>query len=422
MSNTPLWYRFAWFLGRPPPLTAHQWKLLALVAAVSVFEQYDMYLFALNLKQIQADLAIPESDLGLLGAIVRAGSLFAVLFAIAADRYGRRRLLLITVLGYTILTGATALAPNAEVFVVCQFLARSFGTAELLIAAVVIAEEFAPEHRGWGIGALGALQACGAGLAALLFGFVDYLPYGWRSLYVVGLIPLLAIAYWRRTLPETRRFVEIERVQVPIIDSIRRLLTHSPKRTIGLFVAVFFMSIAGSSAGFFAPKYLQDVHGWTPAGVATLNLMGGALAIIGNPLAGYLSDRFGRKPITVVFLVLFSCAAIVFYSMTGVIVPLLWVVMIFGSMGSDVTTTSYATELFPTSYRSSANGFRSVVSTVAGIVGLTSVSALFVYVGSNWVAVVILCGLSFVAPLMVWLLLPETAGRTLEEISPEQNR
>ena len=81
------------------------------------------------------------------------------------------------------------------------------------IAAVVIAEEFAPEHRGWGIGALGALQACGAGVAAIMFGFVEYLPYGWRSLYAIGLGPLLLIAYFRRTLPETHRFQQIEQVR-----------------------------------------------------------------------------------------------------------------------------------------------------------------------------------------------------------------
>ena len=63
---------YAWFLGRPPALSARQWRVLGLVSAVSFFEMYDVYLFALNLKQIQAELAIPESDLGLLGSIVRA--------------------------------------------------------------------------------------------------------------------------------------------------------------------------------------------------------------------------------------------------------------------------------------------------------------------------------------------------------------
>lgn len=97
--------------------------------------------------------------------------------------------------GYTLLTGATAFAPDAGTFVAFQFLARAVSIAETLIAVVVIAEEFPPKHRGWGIGALGAIHACGAGLAALAFGFVDVLPHGWRDLYLVGLGPLLLVAY-----------------------------------------------------------------------------------------------------------------------------------------------------------------------------------------------------------------------------------
>ena len=88
---------------------------------------YDLYLFTLFLKRIQAGLGIPESQLGLLG---------------------------------------TPFSRDAAMFVVFQFFARTFARVESLLAVVVIAEEFDPDVRGWGIGAFAAIQFTGAGLAA----------------------------------------------------------------------------------------------------------------------------------------------------------------------------------------------------------------------------------------------------------------
>jgi MFS family permease len=424
-SYVPRWLRLAPFLGRPPALTRRQWRVLGLVAIVSLFEQYDLYLFSLNLKHIQADLGIDESQLGLLGSVVRAGALLAIFVTLAADRVGRRRILLFTVIAYTGLTGATALAPNATSFVALQFLARIFAAAETLIAVVVIAEEFDPEHRGWGIGALGAIQACGAGLASVMFGFVDVLPFGWRALYLIGLGPLLLIAYLRRTLPETDRFVDLERVRLsslratPMLQPVADLLRTYPRRFWALATVVFVLSAATNPASFFAPKYLQDVHGWAPGWVAVLTFFGGALAIVANPFAGWLSDRKGRRPVTIAFTFAVGLLAIAYYNAMGIFIPVLWILMLFTHLGGEVTLAAYGAEMFPTSQRSTASGARSVAATSGGVAGLAMVSVLFGVVGSNWYAISLLCAVGFLAPLIVAATFPETAGRTLEEIAPE---
>lgn len=419
----PRWYRLTWFLGRPPPLTQRQWRVLALVSAVSFFEMYDLYLFSLNLKQIQASLGIAEEDLGTLGAIVRAGAVIALFVTPIADRWGRRRVLLGTVVTYTVLTGATALSPNVETFVVLQFLARGFAVAETLLAAVVIIEEFPAEYRGWGVGALAAIQSCGAGFAAVMFGFVDLLPHGWRSLYLVGLVPLLLITYWRRTLPETTRFEtlaasrEANAPRPPVLSNIVLLAREHSRYFWVLMATIFLIATAGNAAGFFAPKYLQDVHGWNPGSVAALNFFGGALAIVGNPLAGWLSDRFGRRPIGTLFSAGYVAALIAFYASFGLLLPALWIAYIFFSMGTGVSLAAYGGELFPTDKRSTATGARGLADTLGAIAGLTAVSMLFSVVGSNWTAIMAVAALGFLVPIAVFTLFPETARRSLEEIS-----
>jgi MFS family permease len=421
----PRWFRLAWFLGRPPPLTQRQWLMLGLVSAVSFFESYDLYLFSLNLKQIQAGLGIDEASLGTLGSFVRIGSMLALFIMPFADRFGRRRALLGTVIAYTVTTALTALSPNAETFVVLQLLSRIFAVAEELLAAVVIVEEFAPEHRGWGIGAMSAIQACGSGAAALMFSFVDVLPFGWRAMYAIGVVPLCFVAYWRRALPETDYFESMEQsrrklvVKAPLLSSLWHVAREHPKNFWLLSAAFFFLAVASSSAGFFQSKYLQDVHHWTPGDVSLLTVVGGGLAIIGNPLSGWLSDRFGRRPTGTVFSVCFCLTLFGFYSVVGLFVPVMWVAYVFFSMGFGVTLTTYSAELFPTSMRSSAGGATNLISTVGGIVGLLLVSALYAVVGSNWTAILVVASLSLLVPPLIYFFFPETARRSLEDIAPE---
>jgi putative MFS transporter len=424
-SYVPRWLRYAPFLGRPPPLTRRQWRVLGLVAAASLFDQYDLGLFSLALKQIQAELAIEEHRVGLLGAAVIFGALPASLLALAADRFGRRRMLLLTIVAYTVLTGATAFSPSAEAFVALQFLARTFITAEILLAFVVVAEEFDPETRGWGIGALSALALCGHGLALALFSLVNVLPFGWRALYAVGLAPLVLIAVLRRGLPETPHFERraaargaapsLREALRPVADLVRVY----PGRAAALGAVAFLLAFAERAAGFFAAKYVQEAHGWAPGHYALLGFIGGFAAIFANTIAGRASDRFGRRRLAVWFLALNPVLVIGFYNGSGLWLPPLWVSMTFCGMAAGVLLRTFATELFPTSYRSTASGAMAVVATLGAVLGMSAESALYGILGSHWEAISVLVLFALVGPVLVRFAFPETSGRALDEISPE---
>jgi putative MFS transporter len=422
----PAWLRWVPFLVAPPALTRRQWRVLGLIAVASLFDRYDVTLFALALPQIQAELGIAEGQVGLLGAIVYLGAFPALLLTMAADRWGRRRLLLWTIVAYTVCTGVTAWAPDGYTFVALQFCARVFITAEMTLATVVIAEEFDPAVRGWGIGAFSALASVGHGLAWLLFALVEVLPFGWRALYVIGLVPLGFMVFMRRTLPETPRFTRHQARQrqtgaaPSVLVPLGQLLRMYPGRLAALSAVVLLASMGSTPAGFFDPKYLQEAHAWQPWQVSLLGVGGGVLAITGYTVVGWLGDRWGRKLLTLLFLGTLPLVSMAFYNTAGMLLVPLWIAMNFIIMGVQLSLGAYSVELFPTSYRSTAAGAKMVVATCGAVLGFSGASWLYVLFGSHWSAISVLALVAGLAPVIVAWTFPETSQRTLEEIAPDR--
>ncbi len=424
-EGRPWWTYAIPYAGQVPALKQSQWSLLGLLALAEFFEQYDVSLMGLALKQIQVGLQIPESEIAGVTAVVRAGSLVAFALSVLADRVGRRRLLLLTIVGFTVCTFGTAFAQDARQFMLMQLTARVFITAETLLAVVVLAEELHARDRGWGIGMLGALGSLGHGASAAVFAAVDHMPYGWRSLYLIGVVPLLFLAWFRRKLPETRRFQEqrAERKEEGLLGGLRPILHLArmyPRRVAVLSLALFPFDFVIATAYTFMPKTLQEVHGYSPGQVTAVFLVGGALGILGNVVAGQLGDRFGRKPVLCVAMLVNGLALAGFYNSEGYAIPFLWVAAVFSILAIGILFKALGTELFPTSHRSTASGMRMVVGTLGGIAGLSIEGSLYEITGSHAGAVTMLTPVLILPPLVIWLFLPETAQRELEEVSPER--
>src|ERR1700719_732545 len=294
-------------LGRTPPFTKRQRRVFWIASTAGFFDQYDRALLSLALKQIQTGLKIAESHLGAMLSIIRLGYLLSLLMTPFADVFGRRRLLLYTVFGYTIFTGLIAIAPGERTFVVFEIIARAFAGAEAAIAMVIVAEEVDAAYRGWAIGLLGAVSNIGYGLAAVVFAFVNVIPYGWRGLYAIALLPLVLIIPLRRALPESARF-EKEKLEglrpVKIWEPLAQLYNAYPGRLTMMLSIAFLNSMGGNAAGFLFPKFLQEAHHWSPGNVSSLFLFGGALGIVGSIVAGRMSDRYGRRVMGTAFLFL----------------------------------------------------------------------------------------------------------------------
>src|SRR4029453_14918446 len=163
------------------------------------------------------------------------------------------------------------------------------------LAQVVMAEEFPAAARGMGQGLLGAAAALGGGLAAVLFPVLVKTALGWRGLYFVGIIPLLIVGYLRRSLPETRRWSQLN-------DSERRsggLLRVLVPGLRGRFLVLVILA-RGATAAFappfsFASYRAIDTFGWTPEQVSTMILTAGGLGFWGWIFCGRPGEGTGRR-------------------------------------------------------------------------------------------------------------------------------
>lgn len=412
-------------LGGVPDVEPRLVSLLGLVALALFFEQYDNSMLTSALKFIAADLDMPEERLGSFLALVKLGAVPAFLIVPFADRIGRRRVFLLGVLLFSLGTLATAFTQTAMQFVLAQTVTRTFMLTASAVAFVIVTEEFPAMHRGWAIGMLGALASCGNGLGAALFAAVDVLPYGWRSLYAVGLVPLFLLPLLRRRVAETDRFRHHRAAEVALGDHVGplagwyrplvNLARTYPGRALGIALVGGLMAIGEAAVFQFTAYFVLTEHGWSPGDFALMFILGGAVGIIGNIVAGRIGDRVGRRVVGFVFLALFPVFAWVFYHGPGWVLPIAWSLFVFCNTAGGVVIRAFSTELFPTSYRGTSAAWLSLIQTLGWALGLALVSLVGgeIATATSWISTIVLvsaCAL---------LALPETYQQELEAISSD---
>ncbi|MCA9547135.1 MAG: MFS transporter, partial [Myxococcales bacterium] len=192
-------------------LTPYQRRLFLLLGVATFFEGYDFMALAQILPNLRADLGLSRFGAGVLFAVANAGTVVAWPLVRVADRWGRKRVLVITIGGYTAATLASGLAPDVYTFGAAQFLARVFLIGEWAVSMVYAAEAFPADRRGHVIGVLQAFSSLGAIVCAGVTPLLLQADWGWRTVYFVGVIPLLLLAWARRGLQETERFEQLQR-------------------------------------------------------------------------------------------------------------------------------------------------------------------------------------------------------------------
>ncbi len=332
--------------------------LFAMLMSATIFEGYDITIFHLCTPDIARTFHLGDPANGLIATTVRFGGMLSFFVVILADRLGRKPIISTTVLCYTLLTLLTALSSGVWTFTIFQSSAQIFLAAEFGVAVTMISEEFPDSRRGRAIAGLHMVAFLGVTAAALVYAAMSESHFGWRGMYFLGILPLVLIAFLRRGIRETARFTALERdrvagtrPQTTFWIAIRKSLKPfaGPYRPRLLIVASLWNSIGligGPTVTYFS-LYARRDHHWSSAQVASAVILAYLMGTIGSLLCGFLMDRIGRK-VTAAMTYLISAGAMywLFRSDTHAAILTAEVVTMFAYQAARTATSALSTELF----------------------------------------------------------------------------
>ena len=393
----------------PDRLDPRQAMLIGLLAAASMSAAFTNTLFTQTANFAAKDFGIGKFGQGVGGVVVRIGIVFALPIAFAADRVGRRRMIVLAAFLSPLISSLGALAPNFGVLVATQSVGRPMGLALDLLIAVAAAEEVPRNSRAYAISVLAMASGLGAGVAVMGLPLADLGSAGWRLIYLLGLIWLIVAFDLRRRLPETRRF-ERPHVTAPALQMNR--FAH-------IAVVSFCANLFVAPASFFQNRYLDDVRGLSAGAISIFTLATATPAALGFIVGGRLADTHGRRRLLVVAVPLSMSLLVYSFSVGGLG---LWLGAFGAGLLGGVAYPAFAvyrTEMFPTGNRGRASGLITASALVGGSIGILASGRLL---DRGWsygsTMALMACG-EIVAVLIVLFRYPETAHRDLDELNPE---
>jgi MFS family permease len=395
----------------------------ALVAAFGGYgvDAFDYMIYTFIIPTLIATWGMTTTQAG----VIATGSLLSSAVGgwtagVLADRYGRVRILQLTVLWFTVFTFLSGFTNSPEQLFFSRAM-QGFGFGgEWSVGSVLIAEMIRPEHRGKAVGLVQSSWAVGWGAAAIAYALVysvmDPNP-AWRVLFWLGLIPAVLVVFIRRYVKESEIFEET-RAQLSVSGASASFLEiFAPsllKTTVLASLLATGMQGAYYSVTTWLPTYLKTERNLSVLNTGSYLLVLIIGSFLGYLTSAYLSDRLGRRNCFILFAV---SAAVLVVAYTQI--PITDTVMLFlgfplGFFLSGIFSGmgAFLSELFPSRVRGSGQGFcynfgRAVGALFPVLVGYFSRTmplgeAIGIFAGGAYMIVVIAA-----------LMLPETRGKTL---------
>ncbi|MER8067965.1 MFS transporter [Streptomyces sp. NPDC094034] len=381
-------------------------------------DSYDFFTLPLSMVAIAAYFSLDSGQTGLLTTVTLVVSAIGGAIAgVLADRIGRVKALMITVITYAVFTVLCGFAPNYETLLVFRALQGLGFGGEWAVGAILVAEYASGKHRGRTLGAVQSAWAAGWALAVivytLVFQFLDA-DTAWRVMFWTGALPALLIVYVRRNVHDAPEAAAQRR------ESARKGSFTAIFRA-DLLRTTFFATLlsTGVQGGYYTlatwvPTYLKTERGLTVVGTGgylTFLISG---AFVGYLTGGYLTDRLGRKKNIAIFAVLSAVAILAYINIPAGADGLLLVLgfplgfcmsAIFSGFGS------FLSELYPTAVRGTGQGFTYNTGRAVGALFPTLVGFLATSWGVGGALVFGAVGYGLAVVALIGL--PETRGREL---------
>jgi MFS family permease len=401
----------------PARVTAAQGRSLVAGGLGWMLDAMDVMLYSMVLAHLMRELAMDKGTAGLLNSLtLLASALGGLLFGLFADRVGRTRALMVSILVYSLASGACGLSTTILQLAAFRFVLGLGMGGEWTTGAALIAETWPAEHRGKALGLMQSTWAIGEMIAAGVVAVV--LPsFGWRAVFFVGVLPALVVFWIRRDVPESE--IWLRQGGGGGAGSVRLLWRKDLRRNGILATAMNACAMFGYWGLFtWIPAYLslpveQGGRGLDLMKTTTWLVIMGAGKWLGYALFGFLADSVGRRRSYVTYLL--AAAALV--PLYGLARTPFWLLVLgplvaFFGTGFFSGFGAIASELFPTEIRATAMGLsynvgRGISAAAPVIVGLL---ANRFGLGSAF----FLQAAAFLTAALIALALPETRGRQLE--------
>jgi MFS family permease len=377
-----------------------------------MLDAFDVMLYSIVLATLMREFGMSKATAGLLNTLTLIASAIGSLgFGLLADRFGRRRMLSLSILTYSIFTCLCGFSSSIAMLAVCRFLLGLGMGGEWNSGATLVAETWPTAWRARALAIVQSSWALGYALAAVVAAAI-IAHANWRWVFFVGIAPAILTLWIQHDVPEPELW---RRPAVALNASTKtaQLWRACVKNLVALFAMNTFGMFAWWGLFTWIPAYLalpesQGGRGLTALGstsfLVVLNLVG---MFPGYLLFGFLADTFGRKRALFAYLVLaaLSVPAFALASSPGVILGAACVTAFFGT-GFFTGSGTIGSELFPTPVRATALGISYNAARGVSSCAPFLIARIAEFNGLRWSFLA--CALAFAAASVCVAFIPET--------------